>query len=163
MRDLTSTLRGALFTDLPEDEILLALLRLDRKIQGEAPTYLVNNNEDIRSRGTTYTAYPFELNLPTEEETGQPRARIIFDNTVPAELVPFVRAVEGKPDIRIELVRAKSPDVVEADFVRMTFDEVTITNTTISGDLVVRDLTTEGYPAHTYSPAFCPGIAFGFA
>jgi hypothetical protein len=94
---------------------------------------VVNNNEDVVSRGETFTAYPFTINLPSDIEGEPRRASITIDN-VSREITRYVRQALEPPTVKIELVLSSSPDTVEktVEFLRMvevTYDAMTVTAT----------------------------------
>lgn len=72
----------------------------------------VNNLEDVTSRGKTYTAFPFELVLPTDD--GQrPQSMELRCMNVAQELTQVMRATLAPPKVKLELVLSSTPDVVE--------------------------------------------------
>ena len=95
------------------------------------PFRIVNNPEDIKSRGDTYTACGFEAELPEDKEEGFGRSGLVIDNTN-QWLTPTLRNLTGVMTFDIELVSesnlAASPpelDNVEAAFRGQVLQEIT--------------------------------------
>src|SRR5579885_2175455 len=71
-------------------EVFLLLLTLDHD-ELAAPIRVVNNTVDIVSRGNTYIAYPFQLELPAEDADQISSVRLSIDN-VDRTIVQSLRA-----------------------------------------------------------------------
>jgi len=56
-------------------EVWLVLLTLSHPTLA-TPIRLVNNNEDVVSRGSTFLAFPFEVELPGEDPDQPPKAML---------------------------------------------------------------------------------------
>lgn len=103
-------------------------------------TLLVNNNEDVVSRGNTYQAYPFMVTLPNDMEEEAMYVQITIDN-VDQLLVHAIRSTVEPPTAKIELVVSSSPNTVERtiDFLIMTgvqYDAQQITATLQPNDFL---------------------------
>jgi hypothetical protein len=118
---------------------------------------VVNNTEDVTSRGETFVAFPFDLTLPDQREDAPPRARIVIDN-VSREISQSVRSITSAPSVTLEIIRAAAPDTVEASWPFFSLRNVKWDINQISGDLTVEDFTSEPYPAGIFSPASFPGV-----
>ena len=117
----------------------------------------VNNNENITSRGNVYTAYPFQLALPTEsgEEIG--RASITIDNT-DLTLVDMLREATEAPRIDIEVIAASKPDAVEIAILDLALRNVTWDANTITGELLTDNFLNQTFPGDVYSPLEWQGL-----
>lgn len=117
----------------------------------------VNNNENITSRGNVYSAYPFQLALPTEsgEEIG--RATITIDNTDLA-LVDMLREATEAPRIDLEVICASQPDQVEIGILDLALRNVRWDANQISGELLTDDFLSQTFPGDIYSPLEWQGL-----
>lgn len=117
----------------------------------------VNNNADITSRGNVYSAYPFQLALPTEsgEEIG--RASISIDNTDLA-LVDLLREATEAPRIDLEVIAASKPDTVEIGILDLALRNVKWDANTISGELLTDDFLSQTFPGDVYTPLEWQGL-----
>ncbi len=67
---------------------------------------------DVTSRGDVYTAFPFELVLPTDDGQRPQALKVVVAN-VARELTDVIRSTLSPPLVKFELVLSDAPDVVE--------------------------------------------------
>lgn len=105
------------------NEALFALITIT-PADGEDTLRIVNNNEQIVSRGKTYLPYAFTLTLPADTGEGSPTLTMTIDN-VDRVLTEIVRELLDPPEVKLELVFSDTPDVVEKtiDFLRLVSAE----------------------------------------
>ncbi len=137
-------------------EVFLLLLTLDHD-ELAAPIRVVNNTVDIVSRGNTYIAYPFQLELPAEDADQISSVRLSIDN-VDRTIVQSLRAISSPVAVTIEVVLASSPDTVEAGPFAMSLVQAEYDALVIQGELAFEDVLTEPFPGHAYVPADYPGL-----
>ena len=123
----------------------------------EAPLRVSSDAADTISRGNSFTAFPFELTLPDDEDNKPPRARLIIDN-IDRSIVRAVRNLASSPRVTIEIIRAADPDVVEATFQDFRFTNISYDAKVVEGDLTLEDFTAEPYPGASFSPSLFPGL-----
>lgn len=138
------------------DEVWLVLITIDHDDLSQA-IRVVNNTEDVTSRGDTYTAFPFDITLPDAREDAPPRARLVIDN-VSREIAEAVRSISSAASVTLEVIRAADPDVVERSWPFFKLRNVKWDVGKVSGDLTLEDFTSEPYPAGIFSPASFPGL-----
>jgi hypothetical protein len=138
------------------NEVFLLLLTLDHEDLAE-PIRVVNNTEDIVSRGMTFVAYPFEIALPDEDPESVARVTLRIDN-VDREIVRSLRALQAPLSVSLEVVLASSPDVVEAGPFNLTLVAAEYDALTITGELAFEDVLNEPFPGHSYVPSEYPGL-----
>lgn len=138
------------------DEVFLLLLTLDHEDIAE-PIRVVNNTEDVVSRGDTYIAYPFEITLPDEDPESVARVTLRIDN-VDREIVRSLRGISSPLLVGLEVVMAASPDVVEAGPFNMTLVSAEYDALTVTGELAFEDVLNEPFPGHAYVPSEYPGL-----
>jgi len=138
------------------DEVFLLLLALDHDDLAE-PIRVVNNTEDVTSRGNAYVAYPFEIALPDEDPESVARVTLRIDN-VDREIVKSLRAIQAPLSVALEVVMASSPDTVEAGPFNMTLVAAEYDALTVTGELAFEDVLNESFPGHSYIPSEYPGL-----
>lgn len=147
--------RRSMFAEETSDG-LLALLTIDHA-DLSTPIRVVHNKVDIVSRGNTFTAFPFDLILPTSSSDSPPKAQLTIDN-VSREIGQAIRTVSSAPTVLIEVVRINDFDAVELSFPTLKMRNVRFDVSKVTGDIVSEDLQFEPYPVFTFSPAHFPGI-----
>ena len=107
----TAALQGALAQQT--DEIYLVLVEINHPSL-MTPLRFVNNSDgdDVTSNGDVYTAYPFEMKMPDDQEGKEPTAEIRIDN-VDRELMDEVRSITGELTMEISVVLQSTPDTIE--------------------------------------------------
>lgn len=123
----------------------------------EEPLRFNDSGEDIVSNGETYSAFPFELSLPDDDENAAPRAKLRIDNTT-REIVATIRTLRPAPTAHFMVIRTDDPDVIEAEFPDFKLSNVTYDVNVVEADLTVEYFTAEPYPGDTFNPADFPGI-----
>jgi hypothetical protein len=67
----------------------------------------------------TYIAFPFQLDLPGEDQDAASPARLRIDN-VDRQIVEAIRGLSGPPTANLEVVLASQPETVEIGFYDLT-------------------------------------------
>jgi hypothetical protein len=137
-------------------EALPVLLTIEHSAWA-APIRLTDDRVDIISRGNTYTAFPFELQLPNEQADTISTVQLVLDNvdrTITAEL----RAIQEAPTVTFEVVLASDPDTVEAGPFVFEWQKVTYDALEISGELVNEAIHDEPFPAARFTPGVAPEL-----
>lgn len=155
MRNLSSTALQAIY-DNDTDEVFLVLITIDHSVLSE-PIRVVANSENTTSRGDEYIAYPFDIQLPSDEESSPPRAQIVIDN-VDREIVKSLRSITSPASFSIEVVLASDPDVIEASWYNFELRNVKGDVFQISGELTIEDVSSEPYPGDTFTPSKFRGL-----
>jgi hypothetical protein len=137
------------------DEVWLVLLTIEHNNMPEA-IRVVNNTEDIVSRGLTYTAFPFDFELPNEDADNPATVRLRIDN-VDRRVVQAVRSITSPPMVTIDVVLASSPNTVEMTLTGMTMREISYDATSVSGQLQFETIYSEPV-TYTMTPSRFPGL-----
>lgn len=165
MRILSLTLRQALYGQ-ESGEVAVFLVTITHP---DLPTPIRLSNDNTErlgedplyygtiSRGEEYLFVGMGVTLPDERDEAPPRARLSFSN-VGREAVAMARSVSSPPAVKIELVLASAPDDVEVECPQMDMVSVDYGADTISFDLAVDSFSTESCPAHSFDPAYFPGL-----
>ncbi len=154
-RSLSSLAQQSLYAAETGDAFLVLLTLSHPDLS--APICVTSDALPTVSNGVTFVPFPFDLALPNDLDAKSYRARLVIDN-VDRQIVTAVRSVTTAPDILIQIVRAATPDTVEAAFVDFKLTNVIYDAYRIEGDLTVEDFTAEPYPAGSFSPGFFPGL-----
>lgn len=120
---------------------------------------LVNNMEDIVSRGQKYTAYPFDISLPVEDGSKALALTIKIDN-VDQVLIEAIRGFLEPPVMKLELVLSSDLNTVEKkiDFLRLS--NVEYDQLQIRGQLKPNNVLGNSFPASSYDPAQFPALFY---
>lgn len=110
----------------------------------------------VVSRSENYVFLPMEITLPSEDDAA-PRAQITLHD-VTREAMPLIRSVTSAPTVKLELVLASDPDTVELAFDGLNMTAISYNRDTITAQLVADNLALEPFPAHTFTPAYFPGL-----
>jgi hypothetical protein len=118
---------------------------------------LVNNTENIVSRGNTYQAFPVRVRLPVDDGESARVVQLELDN-VSRELVDEIRSVTTEITVKLEMILASMPDQVQ-----MILDELLITNLTYSKTRITASLIFDNFlntemTSEKYGPTNFPGI-----
>lgn len=155
MRSFSTAARQAVYA---QETGLAALCLLTITGTGiPTPLRFVNNQLDVVSRGTTYLATAFSINLPDEKEDSPPRVALSFDN-VDRQIVAAIRTLTAAPQIALEIVFSGSLDTVEAGPFNFTLRNADYTADVINGELWFEDFLNEGFPADSFTPSTAPGL-----
>lgn len=120
------------------------------------PIRVVNNNEDVTSRGNLYQAFPFDIILPGQDPDGVPRAVLRFDN-VDRTAIAAIRGVTSAPTVTLEVILASAPNTVEISFGGMQLRNVSYDATSVEGELHVEPLLNEPITLNM-TPSRFPGL-----
>lgn len=154
-RNISATGKQALFSQ-ETSEVFLILITIDHADLAQ-PIRVTSDSVDTVSRGNTFVAFPFELDLPTDTFDAPPRARLTIDN-IDRQIVQAVRDISSPAEVLMEIILASAPDNVEVSFPDFKLSNVNYDALTVSGDLIVEDFSAEPYPARVFGPADFPGI-----
>lgn len=154
-RTVSAAAREALY-GAQTAEVFLHLLVIDHA-DLVAPIRLVNNTENIVSAGNTYTAFPFEVNLPPDQEGELPRVQLVVDN-VTQLLVEEVRSISSPFTVSLSVVMASAPDTVEAGPFEFEAKSAEYDVQRMVFTLAYESLLQEPFPYLSYTPSNYPGL-----
>lgn len=123
---------------------------------------VVRNNEDIVSNGQTYSAYAFDVTLPTSNNNEVPTAQLGIDN-VDQMLIDGLRKQDKPVDVSIKVIRASSPNTIEISIDSLVLQNVQWNAKQITGTLTLEDILNATYPNHfnLFDPLQFPGLFYG--
>lgn len=118
---------------------------------------LVNNSEDIVSRGITYSRFPMRIKLPVDDGESGREVTIEFDN-VSLELIDELRTVTDSIGVKLELILASIPDDVQSSIEELKIQVINYSRTKISARLILDNFLNTEVTSEIYSPSNFPGI-----
>lgn len=138
------------------DEAFILLLTIDHP-NLEPPVRVCLNSQNITSRGNEYIAYPFDMDLPSDDPESPSRVTLTIDN-VDRKIVIAIRQLEGPPTVELEVIMASTPDTVEAGPYSFTLRNANYDSLQVDGELAFEDILNEPFPAESFTPATHPGL-----
>lgn len=138
------------------DDPFLVLLTIEVDSPGQK-VYLVNNTEDVVSRGITFIGCPFSIALPDVSDLTLADTTLAVDNVDP-RIWQGIRTLNEAPNVVLEVVMASEPDTPVLTTPGLRLREASVTAQTITGKLVPDVLWQIGFPAHDFDPSQNPGM-----
>ena len=154
-RNVSNSFKSAAFGQ-QTDEVFLVLLEIDHADLSE-PIRVTSDGVQTVSNGDTFVAYPFELSLPNNPETGISQAQLTIDN-VSQDIITSIRNITTPPSVVIQVVLASDPDTTEAEFSGFELKNVSYDALTITGTLTIESFMNEPYPGGSFLPSTFPGL-----
>lgn len=122
-----------------------------------APIRVNTSGADLTSNGNLFQAFPFDVIVPDDPDSGSPRAKLTIDN-VDRQIVLSVRQLNSAPALTLQVVRLEDPDTIETEWTDFKMSNISYDAMRIEGDLTIEDFTTEPFPAAVFSPQRFPGL-----
>lgn len=124
------------------------------------PTFtarLVNNSSDIVSNAFVYTAFPMKIRLPVDDGESARDFQIELDN-VSLQLISNLRAVTGDIGVRIDMILASMPDVIQMSHDELVIRSITYNGRRISARIVMDSFLNVELTSERYTPSAYPGL-----
>lgn len=121
------------------------------------PVRLVNNLEDVTSRGNSYMAFPLDLTLPIDDGDSMPSIKIVCQNAS-LQLIETIRNVGTVMYVKLEMILASSPDYIEASIENMRVSSVQYDKDAITMTCAMDDLLNTAFGRERYLPSNFPGL-----
>ena len=150
-RSLSTAFKTAIYKQQTGETFLL-LLEIDHD-DLDTPLRFVNNTEDVTSNSDTYTAFPFELNLPSDREDQLPTVTLAIDN-IDRTIIDTVRDISSPPTASVSVIMASDPDTVEAGPYDFTIKNVNYTAEVVTCELAFEDILNEAFPGDSFTPNY---------
>lgn len=167
MRILSLNLRKAMFSQ-ESSEVPIFLLTITHS-QLASPILLSTDATSrittdplvygTQSRGKTFLYAGIDITLPDDTDKSPPASKLTIAN-ITRDLIPLARSVSSPPQIKIEVVLASSPDIVEMTFPALDMSNLTADAAQLAFDLTMDALVSEPFPSGTFSPAYFPGLFY---
>lgn len=137
---------------------------LNKLVSGSsmAPSSLQTDAEEIiygvvGPSSEEFIFLPLSITLPDETAGQSPRCVLtLYD--VAGYLTPLIREINGPPLVKLQLVLASNPSVVEITFTDFFLTNITYTRDSVQAELNMINLDREPFPYHKFTPAYFPGL-----
>ncbi len=144
-----------LLTLYSEDETLEKMYVCDTPVEKYAD--LGENMYGVTSNEQKYLFVPFSLTLPQDDSTGVVTAKLSIQN-VDRSIVPYVRQINDKILMDVQVVLSSTPDVVELTYKGFELTNVNYDAFNITATLGYAFLENEPFPSGRFYPSNFPGI-----
>ena len=120
---------------------------------------LVNNSEQIISRGNTFISFPMNIRLPSDDGETSKQVSIDFDN-VSLELIEEIRTINSSERItvKLEMILASLPNEVQMSLEELFIRSVQYNKFKLSATIGIDDFFNAELTSENYSPSKYPGI-----
>lgn len=118
---------------------------------------LVNDTQTLVSRGNTFIAFPFELNLPSDLAEQLPVATLSISN-VDRRLIDELRGVDSAISVMLEVVTASAPNTLEVGPYLFDMTSVSYDQERITAELSYEPILNEPFPAASFTPQIFPQL-----
>lgn len=146
--------RAVVLSQHIEDPILIFLTLTHETL--DDPIRVVRNRESVVSNGETYLAYPFEIEMPTDDDES-PQARITISN-VSREISAALERLVTPPSVSIAVALASDPDAIERQWDDFELRQVSFDAMRVTGTLSQRQVWADQYPRYRITPKDFPGL-----
>lgn len=153
MNELSNALKRQIFSQESDDPFLTLVTLTHTSFTAR----LVNNSSDVVSGGFNFTAFPMKIRLPVDDgETARDFA-IEFDN-VSLDLITNLRSVTGDIGVKVQLILASMPDVIQVEYTDLFIRSVSYNAKTISARVVMDSFLAIEMTSERYTPSIYPGL-----
>ena len=121
--------------------------------------HVVNNLENVTSRGVEYHAFPFEVTLPPDDGTAPAGVKVTTFN-VGKELMEILRGTLDPPRVKLELVLSSDLDLVEKTIDFMVLRNLSYDTESVSFDLASSSIFARKTCSGKYTQVEFPGLFF---
>lgn len=130
----------------------------DIHVSSDATETLSSGHKGTISNGVEYTNFPFKLKLQEQNENLIPKASLEISN-VSREIMDAIQRIQDDvPVVRVQMVLASDPDLVEIDIRNMRFNNIKGNAIVIEGELRPKAFNNGKYPKGTFNAAEWPGL-----
>jgi len=138
------------------DDPFLMLVTLSHESFDE-PIRLVNNTEEIISRGETFTPFPMRARFPVDDGESARDFTMEFDN-VSLDLIAAMRTVTSQIGVKIELILASMPNEVQMIQDDLLIGAINYNQSTIQVKIILDSFLNTELTSETYGPTNFPGL-----
>ena len=150
---LSNELKAQLFAQESTDPFLTLVTLTNPSFT----TRLVNNSSDIVSGGFTFIAFPMKIRTPADDGETSKDFSIEFDN-VSLELITAMRSVTGDIGVKIELILASLPSVIQMSYEDLIIRTISYNSKTISARIILDGFLAVQMTSERYTPSNYPGM-----
>jgi len=140
------------------EKVFLHLITIETS--GGVLLRVVDNKQNIISRGEKYFSAAFSILLPEETEDAPRPCRLAIDNTDLLIFQEIKKAVHQEILIKIVVIMADTPDIYERGPLKFKLRNVCATKETIEGELYDLYLADRKFPKDSYTPEDFEGMFY---
>lgn len=118
---------------------------------------LVNNTEDIVSRGETFYGVPIKVNFPLDDGESAREFSLVIDN-VSLEIITQMRSVTGNIGVKFECILSSIPNVVQLSYEDLTIKSINYNSKTIAAKIAMDSLLVTEMTSEKYTPLLYKGL-----
>lgn len=120
---------------------------------------LVNNSDNITSRGALFLAFPVKIRLPVDDGETNREVAIEFDN-VSLDLIDEIRNVTSgeRITVKLEMILASIPDEVQISLEELFILSVSYNKSRISARLGLDSFLNTELSSERFNPSNFPGL-----
>jgi len=155
--ELTTELKSQIFSQESADPFLTLVTLSHPDSPPNFVARLVNNSTDIVSNGYTFSAFPMKIRFPMDDGETTRDFLLEFDN-VSLELIENLRTVTTAVEVKIELILASMPNVVQMSHESLLIKSVVYDSKKISAKIVLDNFLSVGITSERYNPTNFPGL-----
>ena len=122
------------------------------------PLYLTDNNEDLTYDGITYKHAYFKINLPEVTKDSMGNASIEM-GCVDQQIVNIVRSISTPPNIKFVAEYYENGEYSRLAGYDMIMSNVKWDAKRLTADLTLDLVLNHEFPAGSFTPFNCPGVA----
>lgn len=152
---LSNQLLAQLFVQDSQDPFLLLFTITHPNFA--APIRLVNNGEQIISRGNTFLPFPIRVTLPTDDGETEKQVKLEMDN-IGLEFIDELRSITTPATVLLEMILASIPNDVQMDIPDLKLGNISYNRSIISGTLFIDNFLNAELSAERYTPKNYPGL-----
>lgn len=155
-RNPSAAFRRVVFASASGDALLLLVTISHPTLV--APIRVTSDAVATESQGSSFVAFPFQVELMAEGEDAVPRMVLRIDN-VSREITQALRESGSEaPAVTVQVVLGSDPDTVEAEWPDFRLRSATYDALLVEGELSLEDFTVLPYPFVTFTPSRFPGL-----
>lgn len=156
MREVSITALQAMMAQ-QTTEVFIPCLKIEHPSFAE-PILLAYNTESVFRTDGEYKPYPFQINLPPQNDDEAQSMTLTVDNS-DLTLNDAIRTLTGQPQVTFDVVLASSPNTVEAGPFEMSLMSAQATAESIIGTLGTEmDIFSQQVPGQNYIPTNSAGL-----
>ena len=114
-----------------------------------------NEFATLTSNGDVFTTFPFELTLPTDDDS-EPQATLRLQNADDRIGSTILALPDDAVTITLQIVLREDPDTIQVEWQGMELTDVSVDAMMVQGRLVMRGSTVEPCPGRTLSSRTSP-------
>jgi hypothetical protein len=118
---------------------------------------LVNNSVPIISRDKEFIPFPMRIRFPVDDGETAREFSIEFDN-VSLDLIAGLRTVTDEIHVKIEMILASMPNVVQIEVDELKIATVGYNKSTVQAKIILDNFLNTEMTSERYSPSNFPGL-----